>query len=104
MRNKKLIKKVFTLIGKELSGLDELTFVPDMNPNNPNKTIEFNITIKNLRKDGFDLIWNHDGLEVGDRIIQNMAETIRIGNGIWFDTGYGRNGIEWNLDYSLMKL
>jgi hypothetical protein len=103
-KNKKLIKKVFSLIGKELSELDESVLVPDMNPTKPNKTIDFNITIKNLRKDGFDLYWNHDGLEVGDKIIDNIARKIRVDNHIWFDSGFGRQGVEWNLDWSLHKI
>ena len=98
-KNKRLIKKVFSLIGKELSKLDETCIIPD----DSNKTIEFNITIKNFRKDGFDLLWNHNGLEVGDYIVYGISDTIREDNDMWFDSGYSRDGIEWNLDYSLSK-
>lgn len=98
-KNKKLIKKVFSIIGEELSKLDETCIRPD----DSNKTIEFNITAKNFREDGFDLVWNHNGLEIGIDILHSIERKVRIDNNIWFDSGFDKNGREWNLDYSLIK-
>ena len=98
-KNKRLIKKVFSLIGEEFSKLDETCIRPD----DSGKPIEFNISIKNFREDGFNLLWNHNGLEVGNSIIYDISKTIRIDNKIWFDSGFSSDGIEWNLDYSLSK-
>jgi len=99
-KNKKLIKEVFSLIGEELSKLDETCIRPD----DSDKTIEFNITAKNFRKDGFDLVWNHNGLEVGDSIMLDIVnKRIRGTENIWFDSGFDKNGYELNLDWSLQK-
>jgi len=93
----KLVKEIFSIIGKELSKLDETMLRPD----NMDETISFSIDITNISKDGFDLYWNHDGCEVGSRFIHNLTKKIRVEKGIYFDTASGCH--EWNLDWSIEK-
>lgn len=96
----KLVKKVFSLIGEEFSKLDKTCIRPD----DTTQTIEFNITAKNFSKDGFDLVWNDNGAEVGTDILHSIERKIRIDNNLWFDSSFDKNGREWNLDWSLKKV
>lgn len=92
-------KKLFNLIAEEFNKLDERVVSPETG-----EPIEFLITATNFTKDGYDLFWVHNGLEVGDRILRNLEKTIRVDNKLWFDSGFGEKGREWNLDWSLKQM
>jgi hypothetical protein len=86
----KLVKKAFSIIGEELSNIEDAPVV-------------LNFSIGNFRKEGFDILFQIGDTEGEVWLINYLKDRIRLDNKIWFDSGFSTDGnlIEWNFDWSL---